>query len=341
MRTAVYYSNADIRIEERPLPEIGPGELLMRIEASGICGSDTMEWYRVPKAPTILGHEVAGVVEAVGAGVSAFAVGNRIVTTHHVPCNTCRYCQTDRHSVCDTLRTTSFDPGGFCEFVRLPAINVEHGTFILPDNVTFEQATFVEPLACIIRGQRMANVQQGDTVVVLGSGISGILMIQLARARGAGLILATDVSKPKREAARRFGADVALDARENVLDALLEATAGRLAERVIVCTGAPSAFEQSLPLVDRGGSILFFAPLLPGEILPLPVNDMWRQGVSIVHSYAGPPAEMKEGLELIAAHKIDVGSMVTHRLGLADTGRGFQLMDTATDALKVMIEPQK
>jgi len=113
MRVAVYYNNRDIRLEERPRPEIGPGELLVRIEASGICGSDIMEWYRLPKAPIVLGHEVSGVVEEVGDGVEGFAVGDRVVTTHHVPCNTCRYCLTDRHSVCDTLKATHFDPGGF------------------------------------------------------------------------------------------------------------------------------------------------------------------------------------------------------------------------------------
>ena len=146
MRAAVYYSNSDVRIEERERPTPGPGELLLRIHASGVCGSDVMEWYRKPRAPLVLGHEIAGTVEEAGPGVTRFAPGDRVVATHHVPCNTCDYCLTDRHSVCDTLRTTTFDPGGFCEFVRLPAINVDRGTFVIPDGVSFEDATFVEPL---------------------------------------------------------------------------------------------------------------------------------------------------------------------------------------------------
>ena len=197
MSVAVYYSNDDIRLEERPRPEPGPGELLMRVESSGVCGSDVMEWYRKPRAPQVLGHEVSGVVEQRGAGVSTFAVGDRIATTHHVPCNDCRYCRRDLHNVCESMHRTTFDPGGFSEFVRLPAVNVERGTFKLPDDVGFDAATFVEPLACVLRGQRLAGVAAGDTVLVIGSGISGILQIQAARAQGAARVFAVD-TRPAR-----------------------------------------------------------------------------------------------------------------------------------------------
>ncbi len=340
MRVAVYYSNSDIRVEERPRPSIGPGELLMRIQASGICGSDLMEWYRKPKAPIVLGHEVAGTVEEAGEGVERFAVGDRIVTTHHVPCNSCRYCLTDRHSVCPTLHSTSFDPGGFAEFVRLPAINVERGTFHLPDHVSFDEGSFVEPLACVVRGQRLIGVRPGDSVAVLGSGVSGILQIQLARALGAGRIIATDISEPRREMARRFGADRVLAADEAELaQKVREANHGRLADRVMVCAAAKRALEQSLELVDLGGSVLFFAPLLPEERLDYPANELWKKGITIVHSYAGPPADMRTALELIAARRIDVASMVTHRVPLEQTLEGYRLMLEARDSLKVVVQP--
>ncbi len=133
MLAAVYHNNHDLRVEEIPRPVAGQGELLMRIEASGICGSDILEWYRIKKAPIVLGHEVAGLVEQVGEGVTDFHPGDRIVATHHVPCNTCRYCSTGRHPVCETLRTTSFDPGGFAQYVRLPPINVDRGVVRIPD----------------------------------------------------------------------------------------------------------------------------------------------------------------------------------------------------------------
>jgi len=340
VRAAVYYSNSDIRIEQRPTPSAGPGEILMRVRASGICGSDLMEWYRQPKAPLVLGHEVAGTVEAVGAGVTAFRPGDRIVTTHHVPCNRCRFCLTDRHGLCDTLHSTTFDPGGFAEFVRLPAINVDRGTFLLPDPVGFDEGSFVEPLACVIRGQRLAGVRPGDSVAVLGSGVSGVLHLQLARALGAGRILATDPSPPRREAAARFGADAALPAdAPDLVARAVAANGGRPVDRVLVCAASERAMRQAWDLVDRGGSVLFFAPLPPGATLEFPAHDLWKRGVTIVHSYAGPPADMRTALELIAAHRVDVAAMITHRLGLDEVAAGFRLMLDAGESLKVLIEP--
>jgi len=341
VRVAMYYSNRDVRLEERPRPAIGPGELLMRVEASGICGSDVMEWYRLEKAPIVLGHEVAGVVEEVGPGVSAFVRGDRIVTTHHVPCGRCRYCETDRHSVCETLRTTHFDPGGFSEYVRVPALNVEMGTFRLPDPVSLEEGSFVEPLACAVRAQRVAGVRPGDAVAVLGCGISGALHIQLARALGAERVIATDLHPFRLGMARKLGADAAIDARGNVAAELRAANDGRLADRVIVCAAAPAAVRQAFECVDRGGSILVFAFLSPGAEITLPMWELARDGISVLHSYAGPPGDMSTALRLLAERKIDVTSMVTHRIGLAETQRGFDLVCEAADSLKVIVEPRR
>jgi L-iditol 2-dehydrogenase len=212
MKAALWHSNRDVRIVEMPVPEIGPGEVLMRVRASGLCGSDVMEWYRKPKAPLVLGHEVAGEVAAVGAGVTAFAAGDRIVATHHVPCGGCRYCLAGHESVCDTLRTTRFEPGGFAEYVRLPRMNVEKGTLRLPEEVSFEEGSFVEPLGCVVRGQRLARIEPGRSVLILGSGLTGLLHLMLARARGAGPVVVTDVDPRRLEAARRLGADAALRA---------------------------------------------------------------------------------------------------------------------------------
>jgi len=342
LRVAVYYSNADVRLEERPRPSPGSGELLMRVEASGVCGSDVMEWYRLPKAPVVLGHEVAGVVEEAGAGVERFKPGDRIVTTHHVPCMTCRYCRTDRHAVCETLRGTSFDPGGFAEYVRLPAVNVERGTFRAPDHVSFEEASFVEPLACVVRALRLSRLREGDSVAVLGAGVSGILMIQMAQALGAGRVVATDVVPVRLEMARRFGAEAAVDAGDGgLIERLLEANDGRGYEQVLVCTGARPVAPQALEIADLGGTVLYFAPLDPGEKLSLEMNDLWKRGVNLVHSYAGPPADMRRALELIAARDVDVASMITHRFGLADTAEAFRLMIEGGDSLKVIVEPQR
>jgi len=342
MRVAMYYSNQDVRLEEMPVPQIGRGEVLMRGEASGICGTDLLEWYRRHKAPLVLGHEVAGVIVAVGEGVEKYRVGDRIAAAHHVPCNTCHYCLTGHHTVCDTLRQTNFDPGGFAEYVRLPRINVEQGIFPLPDQVSFEEATFVEPLACVLRGQRLAHFQPGQTVLVVGCGVAGLLHIQLARASGASHIIATDVVDYRLEAARKFGADVAIQAEEYTPAHLRKLTDGRLSHLVILCTGAVSAIRQALESVERGGTVLFFAPTEPGVSVPISINDLfWRNEITLTSSYGGSPADYAAALELLESGKIRVRDMITHRLGLAETELGFELVAQAQNSLKVIIEPQR
>jgi L-iditol 2-dehydrogenase len=342
MRAAVYYGNHDLRVETRARPSAGPGELVFRVMASGVCGSDVMEWYRLPKAPIVLGHEVAGEVVEVGAGLAGFAAGDRIVTTHHVPCNECRYCLAGQHPVCETLRRTSFDPGGFAEFVRLPAANVSRGTFAVHDRVSYEEASFVEPLACVARGQRVAHGSAGKTVAVLGSGVSGLLHILWAKAHGAARIIASDIHPFRLEAARRAGASAVIDARhEDVPARVFEENAGRAADLVIVCTAAVSALGQAFRATDRGGTILLFALYPPGVTFPFPIYEIAKDGITIVPSYAGPPADMRTALDAIADSKVDVASLITHRLPLDKIGEAFRLVEAAEESLKVIIEPQK
>ena len=338
----MYYNNRDVRLEEMPAPAIGPGELLLRVEASGLCGSDVMEWYRVERAPLVLGHEVAGVVAQVGEEVERYKEGDRTVVTHHVPCNACRYCLSGHHTVCDTLRQTGFDPGGLAEYLRVPAINVDRGVFPVPAQVSFEEASFAEPLACVLRGQRRANLQPGQSVLVLGSGLAGMLHINLARALGAGRIVATDMAEYRLEAALRFGADFAVSGSEDVAARLRQVNDGRLADLVIVCTGAPPALLQALQSVDRGGTVLFFAPTQPGVSVPVSINDVFfRNDVTLTTTYAGSPADLAVALELIASGRVQVGDMITHRLGLAEAGLGFKLTAEAQSSLKVIIQPQR
>ncbi|MBM3157176.1 MAG: zinc-binding dehydrogenase [Chloroflexi bacterium] len=344
MRVAMYYSNRDVRLEEMPTPRIGAGELLMRVEASGICGSDVMEWYRIHKVPLVLGHEVSGVVVEVGDGVKGFKVGDRIIAAHHVPCNTCYYCLNGNHTVCDTLRKTNFDLGGFAEYIRLPAINVDRGTFLMPEEVSFEEGTFVEPVACVLRGQRKAGMQPGCCVLVLGSGIAGLLHVRLARALGAGRIIATDMIEHRLDAAKRFGADVAIDASDDVPTLVRDINDGRLADIVVVCAGAETAIAQALKSVERNGTVLFFAPTGPGVTFPLSINDVfWRNDVTLTTSYAGSPADHVTALELIRSSALRVKEMITHRLTLADTGLGFRMVENPREynSIKVIVEPRR
>ncbi len=344
MRVAMYYNNRDIRVEELPVPRIGPGELLVKIFASSVCGSDTMEWYRVKKAPLVLGHEISGQVVEAGDGVTGFQVGDRVVATHHVPCFNCHYCRNGHETVCDTLLGgTHFDPGGFCEYVRLPAPNVEHGTWLLPDEIDYETATFVEPLACVLRGQRMAGgLQPGASVLVLGSGIAGLLHIKLAAAAGAGLIMASDLNSDRLAAAKDFGAHYVLPADTDVAAEFRKRNNGRGADLVIVCAAAGPVVQQALTAVGRGGTVLLFAPTPAGTEIPVSVNDVfWRRDVSVTTTYAASPADCMMALDLIQWQRVTVNDMITHRFGLAETVEGFRLVAEGGSSLKVIINPQE
>jgi L-iditol 2-dehydrogenase len=338
----MYYNNSDVRLEQMPTPQIGSNEMLVRVEACGICGSDVMEWYRIHRTPLVLGHEIGGQVVAVGEKVKRYEEGDRVFVSHHVPCNTCRYCLSGHHTVCDTLRSTNFDPGGFAEYIRVPAINVDRGVYRLPNEVSYEEATFIEPLSCVVRGQRLVHMQPGHSVLIIGSGIAGLLHVQLAHTLGARRVVVTDIVDYRLEAACRFGADAIIHAEEDVPTRLREVNGGWLADVVIVCTGAVPAIIQALHSVERGGTVLLFAPTEPGVTIPISINELfWRNEVTVTTSYAGSPADITVALELIRTRKVRVSEMITHRLSLAETGLGFQLVAKAQDSIKVIIEPQR
>ena len=339
MRVAMYYNNKDVRLEEIPTPKIGPGEILVKVLASGVCGSDVMEWYRIKKAPLVLGHEIAGEIVEVGEDVKSYKVGDRVFVSHHIPCNTCYYCLRGHHTACETLHTTNYDPGGFAEYIRVPGLNVDRGVFVLPDELSFDDGVFIEPLACVIRGQRLVNLQPGQSVLILGSGISGMLHLLLAKALGAGKIITTDVSEYRLHMARSFGADAAIKAHENIPARLLEINDNRFADLVIVCTGSPSAFDQALKLVDRGGTILCFATTEPNVELSVPLNEFWRNEIKLMPSYGNSPLDAIEAIELIRAGRVPVEKMITHRLSLEEAGLGFQLVAEGNESMKVIIEP--
>ena len=341
MRVATYYSNRDVRLEEIPTPSIGPGELLVRVLTSGICGSDVMEWYRIKKAPRVLGHEITGEVVEIGKDVRSYHIGDRVFVSHHVPCNTCHYCLNGHHTVCDTLRSTNFEPGGFSEYIRIPSINVDRGVFLLPEEVSSEEGVFIEPLACVLRGQRLAKFKPGQTVFVIGSGISGLLHIALARASGAGLVIASDINEYRLRAAKQFGADEVIHTREVSPARLRQVNRGRLTDLVIVCAGVISAYSQALESIDRGGTVLCFAPIEPGINFPFPFFDFWNDGITLSTTYGGSPLDIIGAIELIRSRRLPVRDMITHRLSLPETGLGFRLVADAKESIKVIIEPQR
>ncbi len=339
MRVGMYYCNKDVRVENMPVPEIGEREILVKVRASGICGSDVMEWYRIKKAPRVLGHEITGDIVEVGKEVKKFKIGDRVFVSHHVPCNNCKYCFEGNHTLCPTLHSTNFYPGGFAEYIRVPEINVDRGVFLLPDEISYDEGVFIEPLACVVRGFKIADMRGGQTVLIIGSGIAGLLQIKLAKAWGAKKIIAVDINDFRLKKAEEYGADLALRADEDVEKKIREFNDGWLADRVILSTGATSAFLQALRCVEKGGVLLLFAPLSPGKEVPINVFDIWNRGIKIVSSYAGAPPDIYEAIEILKNKKIEVKDMITHRLSLDEIQKGFDLVSEAKESIKVIIYP--
>lgn len=325
MKIAVYHNNNDIRIEERPKPEIKNGEILVKVKASGICGTDLMEWYRIKKAPRVLGHEMTG--EIVESRSNKFKAGQRVFVSHHVPCYECKYCLSGNHTACETLHKGNYDPGGFSEFVRIPQINVESGTYLLPGNVSYEEGTMIEPLACVVRAQRIIDVREGQTVLVMGCGISGLLNIAMAKLKKA-RVIATDINDHRLDRALEFGADEVFNAKEEF---------DRKADRIIMCTGAMSAFEAAFRYIDKKGIIMLFA--IPNNNFSIPVEDFWRNELAVVSSYGAAPVDLEEALLLIKDKLINVRDMITDRVGLEDICKGFKIAGSRGESLKVVVVP--
>ena len=325
MQVAVYYRNSDVRIEERPVPEIGDGEILVKVAASGICGTDVMEWYRIKKAPRILGHEISGKI--VKSRSSKYKIGQRVFVSHHVPCYQCKHCKNGDHTACETLHTGNYDPGGYSEFIRVPKINVEHGVYVLPEKISYEEGTMIEPLACAVRGQRVIHVAKGQTVLILGSGISGLLNVQVAKLKGARIIV-TDMDESRLRKAKAYGATEVYNPKD---------LPPVKADKVILCTGALPAVKQAFQSLDRKGTLLLFA--IPETDIQLPTVDVWRNEITVTSSYGAAPEDLVEAMKLIESGKVNMQDLITHKLPLEKVQDGFTLVAEAKQSLKVVLLP--
>jgi L-iditol 2-dehydrogenase len=339
MKVGMYYNNSDVRVEEMPIPKVGDKDILIKVNVCGICGSDILEWYRIKKAPLVLGHELSGEVIQVGKDITKFKPGDRVFSTHHVPCNECHYCLTDHETACVTFQTkNNFDPGGFSEYLKVSGRSVDTGTLLLPDEVTYEEASFIEPLGTVVRGLRRIELQPGDSMLVLGAGIAGILMIKLGKALGARRIIATDINDTRLLNAKKIGAEHTFNASEDIPKAIKEVNNGRLVDKVVICTGALSAVKQALKSVDKGGTIMFFAVPTPDETVDIDFNPYWRDDISFITSYGAAPQDNQKALELIRAGNINVKDIITHRLSLDEIAKGFELAGEGK-GLKILIKP--
>src|SRR5579863_2131248 len=290
MRSVEYHTNNDIRIVEVPVPTIGPGEILVQLRACGLCASDAMEWYMHPRAPLCPGHEPVGVVAAVGSGVQQFAVGQRVFVHHHVPCMLCHYCRRGSYSQCAMFRSTHLSPGGLAEFIRVPAPNVQSDVLLLPDDLSFEAATLIEPLACCVQGIKRAAIQPGDTVLILGAGSNGQMLGLLARQRGAGRVIVVDPIIYRRHRALDLGIDAALDPQvAPLLQQVYTLNNQRKPDVVLVTPSSTNAMRQGIDLVGRGGTVLFFAPSPQAEMLPINPHQLFFREVTLRTSYSAGP----------------------------------------------------
>jgi L-iditol 2-dehydrogenase len=333
MKVGVYFSQNDVRVEERPVPQIGPREALAKVKACGICGSDIMSWYRDPATRNggiNTGHEIAGQLIDVGSGLKGWSPGDRVIITHHFPCLACIPCLDGNETACEAMHTKHIEPGGFSQFVRILETGVAQGLYRLPDTMSYEEGSFVEPLGCVVRSMRKAAPIAGRSALVMGSGLAGLLHIKMARVLGASSIAAVDTNEHRLGAAERAGATHLFDANDHL----------PAADRVFVCTGSAAASVKALECVSRGGHIMFFAAAGPDKELSIPVTRFWFSQPTIQFSYGAAPRDMEEATEWIASGKIRVDDLVTHRFGIEQTPQAFDLASNPRDdSLKIIIHP--
>jgi L-iditol 2-dehydrogenase len=239
------------------------------------------------------------------------------------------------------LHTTNYYPGGFAQYVRVPKINVEQGVYKLPDDMSFGEGTFIEPLACVIRGQRLAALQKEDTLLIIGGGLAGNLHAQFAKAQGVQNIIVAGVNQYRLRLAEKFGAHHTIDGRLNVPQELKKINGGRLADQVFVCKGGESAALTALGCVDKGGTILFFAVADPTVKIPVPMTEFWRNEITLKTSYGAAPRDLEESLAVLAQKKLNAVDMITHRFGIRQAAEGFRLMAEAGESMKIIIEPNR
>jgi L-iditol 2-dehydrogenase len=347
MKAAVLHSFTDIRIEDIPVPGIGPGEALVKMRACGICSGDVMPWYIEKKAPLVLGHEPAGEIVQVGEGVTAFAPGDRVFMHHHAPCMICARCRKGDYVQCDTWRRTKIVPGGLAEYVRVPAENLMNDTLKLPDNVSFEGGTLVEPLACVVKGMRRMGTAKSETALVIGLGVMGMLFISLLKHEGM-RVIAADMVRYRLDKAREFGADEMIDVspphpaspaggEERLKQKVMELTGGEGAYRVVIGPSSIRAMEQGIPCAAPGGTVLFFTPAPPGELLTFDQNAIYFKDVNFVQSYSCGPDDTREALSLIERGIIPVDKVITHRFPLEQAEEAFRLTSKAGESLKAIV----
>jgi L-iditol 2-dehydrogenase len=321
-----------VEIRDVPEPSAGAGELLVRMSACGICGTDLMKVYGVDTVkPVQLGHEIVGIVLDVGVGVTRFARGQRVAVAHHAPDHASHYARRGSATQDPIFKASNVDPGGFADMIRVPADLVPHTVFVLPDDIPDMRAVFMEPLACCLRALDRAPVVEGDTVLVVGAGSIGLLFVPLLRSRGA-TVLAADVRAERLAIAKAWGAVVGSD---DVAVQTKLSSSGRGADLVILTVVNPATLELAFASVRDGGCIIPFG-VKPGMMPPVDLWQLYRREISLVTSYSTTPDLLQRALALLSRSDFALETTISHRFPLRDAAQGFALLNDAK-ASKVVI----
>lgn len=349
MKAARLYRVNDIRIEEIPVPEVGPADALIKTKACGICSGDVMPWYIEKKAPLVLGHEPVGEIVELGRALrntrhstpdiqNPLRVGDRVFVHHHAPCMECVYCRKNDYVQCETWRGSRIIPGGIAEYILVPEINLRNDTWLLPEETSYDDGTLVEPVACVVKSFKRASVRRGDTVLVIGLGVMGQMHVLLAREFGAGKIIGADKVRFRLNKALEFGADHVIDImREDLFERVKVLTEGFMADVVVVGPNSADAMRRGMGLVSRGGKLVLFTPAKPGEELSIDPNFLYFRDITIVTSYSCGPNDTSDALKLIKVGVVTAEKLVTHRFPIEKTAEAFALTARAEDSLKSVI----
>ncbi|WP_299090942.1 zinc-dependent dehydrogenase [uncultured Metabacillus sp.] len=341
MKAAVYYDKGDFRFQEMPLPLIKEDEVLLKMHACGLCGTDIHKALEKTVPPkTVLGHEVSGEIVKIGSEVDGYQVGDRVFVAHHVPCFTCHYCRKGSYSLCPQFKQTNLDPGGFSEYIRVPSLHVKHTMGKIPEDLSYEEGALVEPIACCLHGFESILFQPGDSVLIMGAGQIGCMQVQIAKYLMAGKIMVSDINPYRLNKSLEFGADYAIDSKnEDVVQQIMDITDGLGVNIAIISAGIQSLLPQAMECVARGGTILVFAPF-KNELVPVQAARFFNDEVKIIGSYSSNPYNYQVALEMLRNRVFDVEKMVTHRFSLAQLNEAIECAhDPSEQVLKVLIKP--
>lgn len=336
MRVARLYDFGDIRLEEFERPSPGPDEILIRTQACGICTGDIMPWYLKRKAPLVFGHEPVGIIEDAGRAVRDFKAGDRVFVHHHAPCFECAACRRGEYVQCPTWRATNIKPGGMAEYFLVPKENLRD-THRLPDTLSDADGVLIEPAACVVKSMNRSALKEGESILIIGLGIMGMMHVKIARARGAGMIIGADLFESRAQRAQQLGADIGLVvAGDNIVEQVREVTNGAMADVVIVGPGTPRAIASGIACAGKGATVVQFTSTPPDEEMTIKPHDLYFNEIRLVPSYSCGPDDTRESLSLIESGVLRAAELVTHQFPLARINDAFAAAQKP-DALKVVV----